>query len=67
MERFEEIDDEDVDATMLMTADDLDIVMKALDVYAYSLIMSQSTAELERVKRVAYIIIESSPKQELDS
>jgi hypothetical protein len=41
--------------------------MKALDVYAYSLIMSQSTAELERVKRVAYIIIESSPKQELDS
>jgi hypothetical protein len=67
MERFEEVDDEDVDATMLMTADDLDIVMKALDVYAYSLIMSQSTAELERVKRVAYIIIESSPKQELDS
>jgi hypothetical protein len=67
MERFEEVDDEDVDATMLMTADDLDIVMKALDVYAYSLIMSQSTAELERVKRVAHIIIESSPKQELDS
>jgi hypothetical protein len=69
MDRPIEIDDEEieVDATMLLTADDLDIVMKALDCYAYALIMAQAVGELERVKQVAMAIIQSCPKPELDS
>jgi hypothetical protein len=69
MDRPIEVDDEEieVDATMLLTADDLDIVMKALDCYAYALIMAQAVGELERVKQVAMAIIQSCPKPELDS
>jgi hypothetical protein len=69
MDRPIEIDDEEieVDATMLLTADDLDIVMKALDCYAYALIMAQAVGELERVKQVAMAIVQSCPKPELDS
>jgi hypothetical protein len=67
MDRPIEIDEEDVDATMLLTSDDLDIVMKALDCYAYALIMAQAVGELERVKQVAMAIVQSCPKPELDS
>jgi hypothetical protein len=69
MDRPIEIDDEEVevDATMLLTAEDLDIVMKALDCYAYALIMAQAVGELERVKQVAMAIVQSCPKPELDS
>jgi|694.fasta_scaffold29321_10 hypothetical protein len=69
MDRPIEVDDEEieVDATMLLTADDLDIVMKALDCYAYALIMAQAVGELERVKQVAMAIVQSCPKPELDS
>jgi hypothetical protein len=69
MDRPIEVDDEEieVDATMLLTADDLEIVMKALDCYAYALIMAQAVGELERVKQVAMAIVQSCPKPELDS
>jgi hypothetical protein len=45
----------------------MDIVMKALDCYAYALIMAQAVGELERVKQVAMTIVQSCPKPELDS
>jgi hypothetical protein len=52
---------------MLLTSEDMDIVMKALDCYAYALIMAQAVGELERVKQVAMTIVQSCPKPELDS
>jgi len=72
MDRHGEIDDEeinedDVEATFYVTSDDLYIVMKALDVYAYALIISQSQAEFEIVKKLANKIIKSMPTAELDS
>lgn len=63
----EEINEEDVEATFFVTGDDLHLVMKALDVYAYALIVSQSQAELEIVKKLAIKILENMPKAELDS
>lgn len=63
----EDVDEEDIEATMLITGDDLLIVMKALDVYAYSLIMAQAQSEFERVKEVAETILKIMPKKELDS
>lgn len=69
MDRQIEIDEDEVevDATMLLTAEDLEIVMKALDCYAYALIMAQAVGELERVKQVAMQIVKACPKPELDS
>lgn len=72
MDRHGEIDDEeinedDVEATFYVTSDDLYIVMKALDVYAYALIISQSQAEFEIVKKLANKIIKGMPTAELDS
>jgi hypothetical protein len=63
----DEVSDDDVQSTMLLTGEDLLIILKALDLYAYSLIMSFSTKELEHVKHVATEIMKSLPKQELDS
>lgn len=63
----EEISEEDVEAEFFVTGDDLYLVMKALDVYAYALIISQSQAELELVKTLAVKILKNMPKAELDS
>jgi|GEM_PF-1779478 len=63
----EEISEEDVEATFFVTGDDLHLVMKALDVYAYALIVSQSQTELELVKTLAVKILQNMPKAELDS
>lgn len=69
MDRYSEIteDDEEVDATLLLTGEHLEIVMKALDCYAYAMVMSQSVGELNKVKEVAEIIISNCPRLELDS
>jgi hypothetical protein len=72
MDRRDEIDDEDfseedVEAEFFVTGDDLYLVMKALDVYAYALIISQSQTELELVKTLAVKILKNLPKAEFDA
>jgi len=67
MDRRDEVDDEDVEATFLITGDDMFIIMKALDVYAYALIISQSQTELMQVKEVAEKILVNLPKAEFDA
>jgi len=67
MDRRDEVDDEDVEATFLITGDDMFIIMKALDVYAYALIISQSQTELMQVKEVAEKILANLPKAEFDA
>lgn len=70
MDRSSEIDDIDeseVEATMLLTGDHMMLIMKALDVYAYGLIMANAQGELNAVKEVAEIIYKELPQPELDS
>lgn len=43
------------------------LVMKALDVYAYSLMASQSIEELQQVQAIAKEFVKNAPKMELDS
>jgi len=69
MDRRDEIEDDDdeVEATFLITGDDMFLIMKALDVYAYALIISQSQSELMQVKEVAEKILVNLPKAEFDA
>ena len=67
MDRQDDLSEEDVEATMLLNSDQMFVIMKALDVYAYSLIVSENKKELREVKKIAEIILSKMPKPELNS
>lgn len=67
MARQSEIDDEDIETTMLFNSDQMYLIMKALDVYAYAMIVSENKRELMEVKKIAEIILSNMPKPELNS
>jgi hypothetical protein len=67
MGRQDDLSEEDVEATMLLNSDQMFVIMKALDVYAYALIVSESKKELREVKKIAEIILSKMPKPELNS
>jgi len=56
-----------VDGDIALTAEEIFLVMKALDVYAYALMASNSAYELELIQRVANKFVRNAPKVELDS
>lgn len=56
-----------IDDDISLTAEEILLVMKALDVYAYSLMASNSGYELESIQRVASKFVKNAPKVELDS
>lgn len=61
------IKDDDDSETVLLTGEDLYLIMKAIDVYAYALIVSNSFTELAHIRRIAEILATQFPKAELDS
>ena len=67
MDRQDDLSEEDVEATMLLNSDQMFVIMKALDVYAYALIVSENKKELLEVKKIAEIILSKMPKPELNS
>ena len=67
MDRQDDLSEEDVEATMLLNSDQMFVIMKALDVYAYALIVSENKKELREVKIIAEIILSKMPKPELNS
>ncbi len=52
---------------MLFNSDQMYLIMKALDVYAYAMIVSENKKELMEVKKIAEIILSNMPKPELNS
>lgn len=44
MDRQDDLSEEDVETTMLLNSDQMFVIMKALDVYAYALIVSENTS-----------------------
>jgi hypothetical protein len=67
MDRQSDIDEDDVEATMLLNSDQMFLIMKALDIYAYAMIVSENKKELRNIKEVAELIISNMPKPELNS
>jgi hypothetical protein len=67
MDRQDDLNEEDVETTMLLNSDQMFVIMKALDVYAYALIVSENKKELREVKKIAEIILSNMPKPELNS
>lgn len=55
------------DGQIGLTGEQMFLVMKALDVYAYSLMASQSIEELQQVQAIAKEFVKNAPKMELDS
>lgn len=50
-----------------LTGEQIFLVMKALDVYAFALLASQNMKELHEVQAIANEFVKQIPKPELDS
>lgn len=68
MDRYFEIteDDDEADA-LVLTGEDIETILRALDSYGYAMVMSQSMGELEKIKRAAQALMAQLPRTEFDS
>jgi hypothetical protein len=66
MDRHSEIEDEQI-AEFTLTDDEMILILKGLDIYGYSLIMSENVPELLLVKNIVTKILSQLPKPELNS
>lgn len=55
------------DSQIGLTGEQMYIVMKALDTYAYAMLASQNDRELAQVQAIAQEFLKRLPKPELDS
>lgn len=58
---------EDDDDEFLLSGEEMRLIVKALDVYGYSLIASGSMGEFRAVQELAQYIFAKTPKQDLNS
>lgn len=66
MDRSSEVD-EQVVAEFTLTDEDMLMILKGLDLYGYSMVMSENLPELMKIKDIAMKIISHLPKPELNS
>lgn len=68
MDRYFEItEDEDEADSLVLTGEDIETILRALDSYGYAMVMSQSMGELEKIKRAAQALMAQLPRTEFDS
>lgn len=67
MDRSSEIDEERVSTDLMLTGEQLHMIVKALDAYASVLLISESAAEFEKVRNVAQAIINQFPREDFNS
>ena len=66
MDRHSQVDDDQI-AEFTLTDDEMILILKGLDIYGYSLIMSENVPELLLVKNIVTKILAQLPKPELNS
>lgn len=67
MDRSSEIEELEEIAEFTLTDEELIIILKSLDLYGYSLVMSEGMTELNKVKNIAIKIISQLPRIGLNS
>ena len=67
MDRSGEVEELEEIAEFTLTDEELVIILKGLDLYGYSLIMSEGMTELNKVKNIAIKIISQLPRTGLNS
>ncbi len=68
MDRYSQITEDDAEPdSLLLTGEDIETILRALDSYGYAMVMSQSMGELEKVKRAAEALMTQLPRTEFDS
>ena len=67
MDRPSEIDDEEQIAEFTLNDDEMFIILKGLDLYAYSTVLSDNSKELVKIRDIAIKIISQLPKPGLNS
>jgi hypothetical protein len=67
MDRSGKVDDEEQIAEFVLTDDEMIIILKGLDIYGYSLMMSENLPEMFKVKAISIKIISQLPKPGLNS
>lgn len=66
MDGHSEVDDFVV-AEFTLTDDDMVLLLKSLDLYGYSMVLSDNMSELLKIRAIAMKIIANLPKPELNS
>ena len=67
MDRHFEITEDDEADELLLTGEDIETILRALDSYGYAMVMSQSMGELQKIKRAAEALMKQLPRTEFDS
>ena len=67
MDRSSEVEELEEIAEFTLTDEELIIILKSLDLYGYSLVMSEGMTELNKVKNIAIKIISQLPRIGLNS
>lgn len=67
MDRRSEVAEDQQNVDFVLTDDEMILILKGLDLYGYSLIMSENIAELVQIKVIAKKLLEKIPKPELNS
>jgi len=68
MDRYSQITENDAEPdSLLLTGEDIETILRALDSYGYAMVMSQSMGELEKIKRAAEALMTQLPRTEFDS
>lgn len=67
MDKRDRLKEEDKVSQFTLDDEEMILLLKGLDLYGYSLIMSESKEELFRVKCMALKLIAQMPKPELNS
>lgn len=67
MDRSSEINDDEEIAEFTLTDDEMMIILKGLDLYGYSVVMSENLPELIRIKAIVNKILYQLPKPGLNS
>lgn len=68
MDRYSQITEDDAEPdSLLLTGEDIETILRALDSYGYAMVMAQSMGELEKIKRAAEALMTQLPRTEFDS
>ena len=67
MDRSSEIDEERVSTDLMLTGEQLHMIIKALDAYASVLLIAESAGEFEKVRHVAQTLISQFPREDFNS
>ena len=67
MDRQDELKDEETIAEFVLTDEDMMIILKGLDLYGYSMMLSGEVEEVMKIRAIVLKVLTQLPRQDLNS